>query len=325
MNGLVREIREVLGRRMELRKEDIAALRSRVVALREEAAEYFATARPTEQSEGAPWQPEISWEIEDTETLRACEALRQGIKELGVEIAGAARGSPLLSEADMQELRQSTRQMLANVRFREYRHTGVYVHHDEDVVLGVDPASHEEVPFGDASAAANGFDAAAAAVLDLTDLLLASDGTEGMREGSASFRPNTAFLMMAIEDGNPELEDIRTGIKEVFGEFGVEVIAADEIEHEEAITDRILAEIDGSEFLIADLTHERPNVYYEIGHAHALSRRVILVRKKGTKLHFDVAHRNCPEYENATGLKRLLRKRLEAVTNKRGPAGGRSR
>ena len=310
---------------MQLTKEDIGALRSRVAALRGQATEYYAKAKPTERKHGRPWRPETSWEIEDPETLRECERLRQTIKELSVEVAGAARGSPLLADADMQELRHSTRQMLANVRFREYRHTGVYVHHDEDVVLGVDPASHEEVPFGDASAVANRFDAAAARVLDLTDLLLPSDGTGRVPAGSANYRPNTAFLMMPIDDGNPELEDIRTGIKEVFGEFGIAVIAADEIEHEEAITDRILAEIDGSEFLIADLTDERPNVYYEIGHAHALSRRVILVRKKGTKLHFDVAHRNCPEYENATGLKRLLRRRLEAVTNKRGPTAERSR
>ena len=107
----------------------------------------------------------------------------------------------------------------------------------------------------------------------------------------------------------------------MFKEFGIDTITADEIEHEEAITDRILSEIDSSEFLIADLTYERPNVYYEIGHAHARNKRVILVRKKGTKLHFDVAHRNCPEYENATGLKKLLRGRLESITNKKIPTG----
>ena len=123
--------------------------------------------------------------------------------------------------------------------------------------------------------------------------------------------------MMAIDDSKPELEDIRTGIKEVFEEFGIEAITANEIEHEEAITDRILSEIEAGEFLIADLTHERPNVYYEVGHAHALNKRVILVRMKDTKLRFDVAHRNHPEYENVIGLKELLRKRLEAMTNKK--------
>ena len=83
-----------------------------------------------------------------------------------------------------------------------------------------------------------------------------------------------------------------------------------------AITDRILEEIETNEFLIADLTGERPNVYYEIGHAHARNKRVMLYRKKDTRLHFDVAHRNCPEYANITELKKLLRRRLDSVTNK---------
>ena len=61
-------------------------------------------------------------------------------------------------------------------------------------------------------------------------------------------------------------------------------------------------------------------MYYEVAHALARNKRVILVRKKGTNLHFDLSHRNCPEYDNTTGLKKLLRKRLEAITNKKSPS-----
>ena len=254
----------------------------------------------------------------------AAETLRATIKTLSVEIAGAARGSPLLAEADMQELRHCTRQMLASVHFREYRHSGVQIHHDEDVVLGVDPPSHEEPSLRNPTLANKRFDEAGAKILDLVDLLSPTDTAQSSSSDTFNYRPNTAFIMMAIDNSKPELVDIKQGVKEVFNEFGIRAITADEIEHEGAITDRILDEIDASEFLIADLTHERPNVYYEVGHAHARNKRVILFCKKDTKVHFDIAHRNCPEYENTTALKLQLRKRLETMTNRPSQTGNRS-
>ena len=308
---------------MRLTKEDIGELRARLVSVLKQANAYFAEANPKAVVDDTAWPPGERWEVMDPKTLQQCEALRQAIKELSVDIAGAARASPLLADADMQELRHNTRQMLANMQFCEYRHTGVYIHHDEDRVLGVDPPTHEEIPFEYAATAQSRFNQAAAKTLDLTDLLFPADDAELAMSATANYRPNTAFVMMAIDDSIPELEDIRTGIKEVFDKFGIKAITANEIEHEGVITDRILSEIETSEFLIADLTHERPNVYYEIGHAHALNKRVILVRKKGTKLHFDVAHRNCPEYRNTTDLRSMLSKRLETVTNRTNPAGRR--
>ena len=235
-----------------------------------------------------------------------------------MDIAGAARRSPLLAEADMQELRHGTRKMLASVRFKEYRHSGVFVHHDEDVVLGVDPPSHEEFPYDDAAQAREGFEEAGAKVLDLIDLLSPTESREAV-SGTSNYNQNTAFIMMAIDSDNPELEDVRNAIKEMFERFGIRAITADEIEHEGVITERILNEIETSEFLLADLSYERPNVYYEIGYAHSRGKRVTLYRKAGTKLHFDLAHWNCPEYSNKTELKALLGRRLEAITNRPNP------
>ena len=128
--------------------------------------------------------------------------------------------------------------------------------------------------------------------------------------------PNTAFILMWMDKSHPELVDVHQAVKEVFAEFQIEALRADEIQHQDRITDLILNKIAQSELLFADLTGERPNVYYEVGYAHALGKRPILYRRTGTALHFDLSIHNVPEYENVTQLRTLLRQRLEAITGR---------
>ena len=137
-----------------------------------------------------------------------------------------------MGEADLQDLRHNTRQMLANVHYNRYRHWGVHIHHDEDVVLGVDPPSQDEVPVDQAATASNLFDVAANAVNDLIDLLSPADTVQRSATGRSSYRPNTAFIMMAIDKHQPDLEDVKNSIKEVCKEFGIQATTADEIEHD---------------------------------------------------------------------------------------------
>jgi hypothetical protein len=122
--------------------------------------------------------------------------------------------------------------------------------------------------------------------------------------------------MMWMDKSQDELIDVSDTVKEVFEKFDINAVRADDIEHEGLITSRVLTEIKTAEFCFADVTGSRPNVYYEVGYAHALSRRVILFRKAGTGLHFDLAGYNCPEYKNLRDLKEKLTVRLRALTNK---------
>jgi hypothetical protein len=113
-------------------------------------------------------------------------------------------------------------------------------------------------------------------------------------------KKNTAFVLMPMNPENPELEDVYEAIKRVCDSFGLHAYRADEIQHQDRITDLILSEIKLCELLIADLSYERPNVYYEVGYAHALQKRPILYRRSGTQLHFDLSVHNVPEYKNGS-------------------------
>ena len=268
-------------------KEGVAEFKVRLTAIRNAAASFFDKAQ-VRQDRGEEYS--ILADLLTPELLREGEDLRADIKRFSVDMAGAVRGSPLISEADLHDMRHNTRRMLASIHFRNYQYQGVYVHHDEGTVLGVDPPSQQEKPLWNVSDAHRLFKEATSSIDELIDLMSPAETVPGALAGTETYRTNTAFIMMAIDRSQPELEDIKNGIKDVCKEFGITAITADDIEHDGAITDRVLQEIETNEFLIADLTGERPNVYYEVGHAHA---------------------RN-----NITDLKQQLRRRMEAITNR---------
>jgi len=70
--------------------------------------------------------------------------------------------------------------------------------------------------------------------------------------------------------------------------------------------------------IIADLSHDKPNVYYELGYAHGLGREqdVILLTDDTSALHFDVRDLNAISYDGTTDLEEKLKKRLSTIFKK---------
>jgi hypothetical protein len=74
--------------------------------------------------------------------------------------------------------------------------------------------------------------------------------------------------------------------------------------------------IERAEFIICDLTRERPNVYYELGYAHGVGNEamdILLIAKEGTALHFDIAPLRVHYYSSTEHLRTVLSTRLKAM------------
>ncbi|MDO8374990.1 MAG: hypothetical protein Q7U14_07670 [Lacisediminimonas sp.] len=309
-------------------------LRLLVETLRKDAGDYFRElAKYVKEESGDTWRPRQSpdhyWQQASEESLQTARGIAQRVVRYSAQVAEAMRAAPLVGGEDLADLRHATKAMRASLQLRRYRFKEIEVLNDEDRVLGVRPATQsDDEPLPPLEADVVFYDSTSTilrilAFVDASaDLSPPGAGVAASSIDAPRYRPGTAFVMMWMDPAQPDLTDICDAIKETFRKFGINAVRADDIEHDGQITQRVLNELRTSEFLFADLTGARPNVYYEVGFAHALDRRVLLYRKAGTGLHFDLAGYNCPEYTNLKDLKEKLARRLESMTNRKAESGG---
>jgi hypothetical protein len=79
------------------------------------------------------------------------------------------------------------------------------------------------------------------------------------------------------------------------------------------ILQRITERISTAEFVIAELTGARANVYLEVGYAWGKNVPVITVAREGEKLHFDVITTRCIFYRTIGQLAKELEKLVRSV------------
>jgi len=294
----------------------IIDLRSRANAIQEAASSFFVSAQAA-TNDGPPYvsrnDTDHYWSMLPTALQLDSQNLQRNVLKFVGDLSSAAKRNPLISQADEHDLRKATKQLRASLNLHVYRSWDAEVINDEGTVLGVAPAGQAEDQPADPVSASKMFNGAISVLLRQLELVEATPDAGLARDlesnpDIARYRKDAVFIMMWIDPSRPELEDVFEAVKECCASFGLRAQRADEIEHEGVITDRVLSEIRTAEFLIADLTGERPSVYYEVGYAHALGKRVIMYRRTGTTINFDLASYNCPEYKNVTELRE--RKRL---------------
>ncbi len=120
----------------------------------------------------------------------------------------------------------------------------------------------------------------------------------------------TVFSIMKFEKDFDELyTDV---IIPKCDEYGYKAIRADECYTTTAIIDDIIKEISDASIIIADITMDNPNVFYELGYAHALKKPTILLAdiSKRNLLPFDVRGYRTIFYTNSIGGKKDIEQTL---------------
>ena len=80
-------------------------------------------------------------------------------------------------------------------------------------------------------------------------------------------------------------------------EAGLEPIRADELFSTGSVVEQIWEQIDKSKVLLADLTGKNPNVFYELGLAHAARKPVVFTTGSIDDVPFDLRHLRVIPYE----------------------------
>jgi hypothetical protein len=106
-------------------------------------------------------------------------------------------------------------------------------------------------------------------------------------ESSTAPKP-FVFVLMPFD---PEFDDVyQLGIKPACNDAGAYAERVDEQIYQESILGRIYNQIAKADVIIADMSGRNPNVFYEVGYAHALGKHVVLLTHRAEDIPFDLKH-----------------------------------
>lgn len=123
-----------------------------------------------------------------------------------------------------------------------------------------------------------------------------------------------AFVLMPFDES---FDDVyRLGVKETAKNIGIRAERVDEQIFQEGILERIYRQIDAADLIIADMSGQNPNVFYEVGYAHAKGKLCILMTKAVEDIPFDLKHHRHIVYgESINGLRNSLTEELVWAKN----------
>ena len=147
-------------------------------------------------------------------------------------------------------------------------------------------------------------------------LLLQSDAEIQVRKIHVETQTPICFVVMQFTDEYNEL--YKEVIHPTCESFKFHVIRADDFYTTGLIINDITQSISESALVIAEITPDNPNVFYEVGYAHGIGKPTILLcDRQRSQLPFDVSGFRTLFYDNTIGgkgaVEERLRKHLQSI------------
>ncbi len=121
--------------------------------------------------------------------------------------------------------------------------------------------------------------------------------------------PMCFAVMQFTEEFNVLYKDV---IKPVCESYGYKVVRGDDFYTSGQIMEDVTQSIRSAALIIADVTPDNANVFYEVGYAHAISKPTILLSdRRRERLPFDISGFRTLFYDNTIGGKAVVEARLK--------------
>jgi nucleoside 2-deoxyribosyltransferase len=130
-------------------------------------------------------------------------------------------------------------------------------------------------------------------------------------------KPRSIFVIMPFAEAFDDMYEL--GIKASVEALGWECRRADEMIHNRDIMCQVCQGIRQARFVIADLTDQNANVFYELGMAHALEKNVVLLAQDVGDVPFDLRQMNIIEYAMILPLRQRLTETLGTLMGEERP------
>lgn len=127
-------------------------------------------------------------------------------------------------------------------------------------------------------------------------------------------------LVFVICSFDPDMDPVFDAVACAAASVGLRAARVRDFQGDYRITDKILTLVRAARLIVADLSHDRPNVYFELGYARGIDKPVITILRTGTVPHFDAHDWTYLEYIDSRPLEHQLLERFRFEVESSDPA-----